>query len=346
MQCLICIQSELIQNMKKNIFHLVTLSIMGLVTTNANACASCGCSLNSDWGSQGMSTSPGWSIDVRYDYLNQNQLWSGTSKISPNVAVGVNNPQTNSSAEIEKYTKSQMLTSTIDYNNGDTWGVSLIIPYINRAHSTLGTDSVDGYTPGSTAYDSQTAGIGDIRVIGRYYGFTDQRNLGIQLGAKLPTGKTNQIASDGSTVVDPGLQLGTGTTDLIVGAYYNNNWNDNWSYFGQALYQTALNYSNMAGGSYKPGNSLNVNAGIRYEKYEWIKPTLQINSRFVKADSGDAADTFATGGTLVYLTPGFIVPVNDQMSVYTNVQIPIYQNLNGIQLAPSYIFSMGARVTF
>ena len=52
------------------------------------ACASCGCSLNADWGTQGLSTQAGWSLDLRYDYLNQNQLWSGTNKISPVVAAG------------------------------------------------------------------------------------------------------------------------------------------------------------------------------------------------------------------------------------------------------------------
>ena len=45
-----------------------------LPTTGAMACASCGCSLNSDWGTQGLSNQAGWSADIRYDYLNQNQL--------------------------------------------------------------------------------------------------------------------------------------------------------------------------------------------------------------------------------------------------------------------------------
>ena len=310
------------------------------------ACASCGCSLNADWGTQGLSTQPGWSLDLRYDYLNQNQLWSGTGKISPAVGVSAINTQTNSNAEVEKYTKSQTVTATIDYNNGESWGLSLLVPYLSRDHMTFGTDSPDGFTPGSKAYSSQTSGVGDIRLIGRYYGFSEQKNFGIQAGLKMPTGRTNQLANDGSTVVDPGLQLGTGTTDIILGVYYHNNWNDHWGYFGQALYQRALNYSNLAGGSYRPGDGLNANVGVRYENYEWVKPTLQINTRFVKTDSGDVADTYATGGTLVYLTPGAIFPVSDRTTIYSNIQIPIYQNVNGIQITPSFIFSVGARVSF
>jgi hypothetical protein len=91
---------------------------------------------------------------------------------------------------------------------------------------------------------------------------------------------------------------------------------------------------------------VNINGGLRYEGFDGIKPTLQINSRFVQKDSGDAADTFSTGGTLVYVTPGFIVPINESLSVYSSLQIPVYQNVNGIQLTPSYIFSLGAHLNF
>jgi len=218
------------------------------------------------------------------------------------------------------------------------------VPTISRQHSTLGVNG-GGYSLGDAAYDSKISGIGDIKIIGRYYGLSEQKNLGIQLGLKLPTGQKNQTGSTGAAV-DPGLQLGTGTTDLIVGAYYHDNWSDNLGYFGQALYQRALNHSTMDAGSYRTGDSINLNVGVRYEAYEWIQPTLQVNSRFVKADSGVAADTYATGGTLVYLTPGAIIPVGKSASIYSSVQLPIYQRVNGIQLTPSYIFSVGAKFNF
>ena len=57
-------------------------------------------------------------------------------------------------------------------------------------------------------------------------------------------------------------------------------------------------------------------------------------------------DTFSTGGTLVYFTPGVVVPLTPAFAIHSDVQIPVYQNLNGIQLAPTYIFSVGARYSF
>jgi hypothetical protein len=328
--------------------HILIALVAALPSSAVLACASCGCSINSDWSAQGLSATGGWSLDLRYDYLNQNKLWAGTGSISPTAAAAVTVPQTGDPAEVEQYTRNDYLTATLDYSNGTSWGLSLSLPVIKRSHSTLGVGS-DGTTfdPENGAYTSSGSGLGDVRVLGRYFGFTEMRNLGVQLGLKLPTGKKNQVANDGSlTDVDPGLQRGTGTTDLIVGAYYFGDLATDWGYFTQVTFQAALNHSTMAGGSYKPGDNLNVSIGARYRGFASFVPTVQINARYAKTDSGEAADTFATGGKLVYLTLGGILPVSPNFAPYANVQVPIYQNVNGIQLTPKYTVSVGARYTF
>jgi hypothetical protein len=328
--------------------RLLLAMLFAVPSGSAFACATCGCSVNSDFSAQGLSAEGGWSADFRYDYINQNQLRTGTGKISPAAAAAATNTATGGPAEVEQFTKNQYFTSTFDYNNGKAWGVSVSVPYVNRTHSTLGTGS-DGVTfdPANGAYASHGSGLGDVRVLGRYFGFSEQHNFGVQFGLKLPTGDKNQFSNSGSAQpVDPGLQRGTGTTDLIVGAYYFDNLSANWDYFTQASFQTALNYSNMAGGTYQPGTSVNLNAGVRYQGFEKVIPTLQINIRHATIDAGTAADTFATGGTLVYLTPGAIVRLTEKASAYVNVQLPLYQNVNGIQLAPKFILSAGARFSF
>jgi hypothetical protein len=65
-----------------------------------------------------------------------------------------------------------------------------------------------------------------------------------------------------------------------------------------------------------------------------------------RTDSGDAADTFATGGKLEYLTLGGILPVPERFASYANVQVPVYQNVNGIQLTPKYTVPLGAKYAF
>jgi hypothetical protein len=324
----------------KKLIIIVFISIFQI--QNVFACASCGCSLISDWGIMGLSIEPGWNFDLRYDYINQNKLWSGTSSISKSAAqqkLNSGNP-----IEVENYTKTQQTIATLDYTNGNQWGVSFITPYIKRTHSTDGTDGDGNYT-------SDKASIGDARIVARYFDFLEQKNLGIQLGLKLPTGQKNGLAKDGVTAIDPGLQIGTGTTDLIVGVYYNNNISHEWGYFTQATFQKALDHSNMSpnsngGTSYKPGNQYNANAGLIFDGFEKFRPSIQLNAKYLDKDTGAVADTYATGGKLVYLSPGIIFKINDNASIYGNVQIPIYQNVNGVQLVPSEIISIGTKIIF
>ncbi|BCM24499.1 hypothetical protein ZMTM_07580 [Methyloradius palustris] len=309
--------------------------------------------MSSDWESLGLSTSSGFKLDVRYDYLDQNQLRSGTGKISPQAASGIvntgsRNPANDGPQEVEKYTKNHYVTITGDYNFNPSWGVQVQVPYIDRSHATLGTSS-DGVSPADEAYESGTKNIGDIKVIGRFQGFTEQHNVGVLFGLKLPTGDHRQtgISTDPAALgdvaaIDRGLQPGTGTTDVILGVYYHDAINKDWGFFSQGVVQTALN----AKDDYRPGNGLNLNGGLRYTGFAGFTPQLQLNARYVARDSGAEADTVSTGGTLVYLSPGVVVPVNKKLSAYSFVQIPIYQNVNGVQLAPRFTASVGARYSF
>ena len=333
-----------------------------LPATGAMACASCGCSLNTDVGTQGMGMAGGWTLDVRYDTLNQNKLWSGTKSISQS-AVNAANPR----AEVENFTQNNYLTASLDYNDAEAWGVTAILPYIMRTHSTFGSGdgSLDGAAnasnPSSNGYLSQASGVGDMKIIGRYFGFAEQKDWGFQLGLKLPTGSNSQtVVNNGGALqgVDPGLQLGTGSTDVILGVYqfgYIPN-TENWGYFANIQYQATIKPTdvpvtiaqlNTPGvSSYRPGNAANLNLGLNYQGFERLVPTLQVNMLNKKVDSGTAADTLSTGGVLAYLTPGALYNLTDQTQLYANVQLPIYQNVNGYQLVPSFVASVGVRVHF
>jgi len=326
---------------------LAAVSLTAFLPQAALACASCGCTLSSDWDNLGISSSSGLKMDLRYDYLDQNQLRSGSGKISPGAASQISNngaPQ-----EVEKYTRNNYLTLGLDYSFNPDWGINLQLPYIMRSHSTLGTAS-DGLTPGPGGgqYDSRTSSIGDLKLIGRYQGFTPEHNFGILFGVKLPTGSHTDTAmssdptAPGPLPIDRGLQPGSGTTDAILGVYYMDTLSQNLDYFTQAIVQKALNSSDQ----YRPGDGANLNLGLRYVGNSNFTPQIQLNVRRVLHDVGANADTVSTGGTLVYLSPGVNVPVSQQVSLYGFVQLPVYQKVNGVQLAPRYTATIGARYAF
>jgi len=297
----------------------------------ATACASCGCSLSSDWDSQGLSAGPGVRLDLRYDFLDQNEVRSGTGKVAAWPIAG---------HEQELYTRNRYLTAGLDFSVSPNWGLNIQLPYVDRDHGTNGFN-FDGTDAGS----SHTRSLGDVKLIGRYTGISDAHDIGLQFGLKFATGSHTQTFGGGTIQGDPldrGLQPGTGTIDAILGAYRFATISQDWDYFAQATAQLPLDSSDQ----YKPGRSLNLNLGLRYMALGSLVPQLQVNARASAKDAGANASPDDSGGRTVYLSPGATFAVSEQVKVYAFVQVPIYQNLNGYQLAPKSTFSLGTRIEF
>jgi hypothetical protein len=298
----------------------------------AMACSACGCTLNSDWASQGLASSGGWRFDLRDDYFDQSQLRSGTDAVTRS-SLALPNDQ-----EIQQYTINRNVTASVDYSPNKDWGINVSLPYFNRSHATIG----EGDTEISTSHDN---GIGDLRVVARYSGFDAQRSTGLLFGLKLPTGNTSDRFETGpmtGDIVDRGLQLGTGTTDLLVGAYHFGAFSQDWGYFGQIVAQQPLDSDN----GFKPGAGVNVNVGVRYTALSTFVPELQINARAEKREQGVNADVDNSGATLIYLSPGFTWTPAHGVSLYAFMQAPLYQRVNGLQLEATRFVSVGVHYHF
>jgi hypothetical protein len=303
-----------------------------LLPTISHACSSCGCTLSSDWDSQGFATKSGFRFDVRFDFLDQSQLRSGTDTVDRSLYPP---PQ---DLELEQGTINRYTTLGFDYSPNSNWGVNLQVPYLDRSHTTI----PEGETSLSFSHSSS---IGDARLLVRYQGLTPQKNVGLQFVLKWPTGAHDVVFASGTEAGEPldrGLQPGSGTTDLLLGIYRFGTLNQDWDYFAQALAQIPLDSQD----GFRPGDSLNANFGLRYVANETVVPEIQINSRVVRRDSGIDADADNSGGTLVDLSPGMSVKVGDKMSLFGFVQVPLWQRVNGLQLAPHYTVSIGARYDF
>jgi len=320
------------------------LALLPLTAMNdALACAACGCTLSKDWGTQGISTIPGFTADLSYDYIKQNQQRYGSGTASSAL---INQLQA-AGQEIEDYTTTQTITASLNYTS-DTWGINTLLPFVHRTHGTFGDGS--GYS------SSSDNSIGDIRVIGRYSGFSADKTSGIIAGIKLPTGSTNANFSAGAAVdtpLDPSLQIGTGSTDLILGGFLTGTVAE-YGWFAQGTVQHAVATKSFAGDNYRPGDAYSLNTGIRYAKFgAKFTPMLQLNYIHRQPDTGAAAtppDALtggdATGGTLVYLAPGALIRVGGGTSVYGFVQLPIYQYVNSLQLSPRYTVTLGVSQSF
>jgi hypothetical protein len=174
----------------------------------------------------------------------------------------------------------------------------------------------------------------------------------LQLGVKLPTGRygTDVKFNSGPLAGEPldaSLQPGTGSTDIIVGAYYYQPIGQNFDFFANAQFQSAVkSKQDQPGNDYRPGNSTTVSFGVRYEANPKLVPQLQMNLLHKSVDQGALADIYSTAGYVAYVSPGLTAKVAGNLDAYGFVQVPVYSDLVGYQLFPRYTFTVGASYAF
>jgi hypothetical protein len=323
-----------------SIFRLsLSAACFSMAPMTAWACATCGCTLNAD-AAMGYSVEAGWRLSFEYDYIQQDQLRSGTHAIST-VPAG---------DELEHDTLNRYYTAGLDYNPNSDWSIALRVPYVDRTHSTYGT--YEPSEPLPPLSHSSNFSLGDVRLIGAYQGLLADHNLGLQLGVKLPTGQYGTAVKFYSgplagSPLDASLQPGTGSTDIIVGAYYYQAISENYQFFANAQFQSAVtSRQDQPGEDFRPGNNTTVTVGLRYAgNPNWI-PQLQLNLLHKDVDQGALADITDTAGYVAYISPGVTLKIRGTLYAYGFAQIPVYSDLVGNQLFPRYTVSVGASYTF
>ena len=134
--------------------------------------------------------------------------------------------------------------SACEYMFNREWGMMVRIPYANRDFTTDTGAPPDGM--GIQTYNSRS--VGDVEVMGMYTGFSKDMSTGVIFGLKLPSGTYTAYGLDRDT------QIGSGSTDLILGAYHRGliTGDNAWQYFGQMRWQQPFLYS----ASYNPDSGV------------------------------------------------------------------------------------------
>ena len=294
----------------------------------AHACASCGCTLTADWLSQGLAAQPGTTLTVRYDYAPQTTLRSGTHNLDRGaIALPADR-------EIERYTYNHSITFTLDHQFANDWGVDVQVPVLTRPHSTFAEGTME-------PSHSDTNGIGDLRVVGRWQGLSTPGSVtGIEGGLVLPTGRFKERFDAGpekGEEVDRGLQPGTGTVQAVLGAYHLGAISPELGYFLQVTSQVPLTSRE----GYKPGSFAQASAALNLTHWRNITPQLQLSFRKTWRDSGVNSDRPNSGGEQVNLAPGLSAKLSSKLVGFTYVELPLYTRVNGYQLVPKAKFSVG-----
>jgi hypothetical protein len=322
-----------VADLEKRIF-LIVISVAFTLGAGI-AKASCGasfCSVNTNWDVLGMAAEPGLRMDLRFEYIDQDQPRSGSDK----VAVG-EIPQHHD--EIRTLNRNLLVGFDYSFDNGRA--ISIQVPFVHRTH-----DHIHNHQGEQLPEHWDFSAVGDARVLGRYQFFSGDSGLsvaGMRLGLKLPTGGFHQTNDDGEEA-ERSLQPGTGTTDLLIGTYYNRTLTEGiWSnWFVQALWQIPTN--ERAG--FRPGQQFSLDAGLRHDFASKASALVQINTHIKGRDTGPEAENDTTGGTFISLSPGVSYAFTRYTSLYGFVQKPFYQHVNGVQLTADWSAAVGVTHMF
>ena len=175
-------------------------------------------------------------------------------------------------------------------------------------------------------------------------------NLTLGLGLSLPTGSI-KVRNNQGRLAEPALQPGTGAMAWLFEFSLrrfkkpNHLLGRQFAHFSVSSF-FRLNTSGQS--AYRFGNQWDLHLGGAYP----IKAGVQLLGQFVsrwrdRDDAGRSGElTDATGGTWVYLSPGLQVDLLPGLAGYGFLQVPVYRNLNGVQLTADRNVLVGVRYDF
>lgn len=300
---------------KLSLILAILFSLTFSTIKEAKACA-CGCGVFNVATSALIPNCQGGIAFLQYDYMDQSQNWSKTKDSN-----GHNHDQR---------INTQTVTAGMQYMFNRDWGAAIRVPYMTRYVKTKPHDSGMSYTRHSD--------VGDIRVNGIYSGLFSDMSTGITFGLKLPTGSTNAKTFQRNT------QIGTGSTDTILGFYHMGNFGaeSKFGYFLQSSWERPF----ITHQGYTPGYEVASAVGAYYNAGQFglakkVTPMLQFTNAKKGQDSGwaDPSHNPNSGYNFVYFAPGVEVTIND-FKLYADVEFPVYRNVNGNQLVPQNLYKV------
>ena len=294
--------------------------LIGLTPSLTWACA-CGCSIFDVGTPSLIPNGAGGTFWLEYDFMNQYINWHATGPAS-----GTYNS--------DKQIKTHFLTAGGQYMFNRSWGFMVTVPYTIRTFRTAGVgNDIDQYNH---------ANFGDVRIWGMYTGLQEDMSLGLLAGFKLPTGDHTYENFDRDT------SIGTGSTDLLLGAYKIGNLPSRignldltfrqrpFNWFLQVQYE----YPFRSTGNYTPGKEFDGALGIFYDfgqvgLLKELAPFFTVLGAARTHDLGSEADTPDSGYDRLLLAPGGEIRFWG-MRLYADVEFPAFLYMDGNQLVAPY----------
>lgn len=315
----------MIRSMRARAAALVLLCASTYPSAHAG-CSSAFCSLEGPGSLSGIGTGP--RLDWRYEYIEQDQPRLRRDKL----AVG----------EVRQHhdeirTRNQNLLTRFEYGIGNRVAWVIEMPLVRRLHEHV------HHHHGQRFFDSwEFAGLGDVRMSGRWRIAGSEHAMDswvASAGIKFAAARFDR-SNDHGDAAERSLQAGSGTQDALVGvAYYRTL--DLRHRPTQSFAQVRAQLPLHSRDDFRPGDKVNVDAGLNYPLSQHLQALLQLNAQFSGRDRGREAEPEDTGGQAWWLSPGLGLRLGKQWHAYGIVQIPLLQRVNGVQLTANWALALG-----
>jgi hypothetical protein len=295
-----------------------------------------------------------WSIDLTFQYIDQDQPRIGTADAEVGELP---------SKHDEVRTINRITSLALRYAPSERVQLGVVLPWISRFHEHLAGEHEHEELTGKHGGPHEAGperwsleGAGDLALEAQARVWSrDRSSLWLTGALELPTGPDDLDNDDGEIAELP-IQPGSGSTDLTVGLAWRGALLRETGLQGALGNTTALPYflsvtyrrNGEGRENYRLGDEWQANVGGAYPFTRRLEALLQLNARFRGKDSpGETEeDPGFTGGTFVYVSPGAQLSLGEQWAGYLFVQVPVYQDVNRLQLTSSANWLGGLQARF
>jgi len=290
---------------------VIIVSAMFSFTAFGQTCCTAGMPVGSVLGIASDTSS--FVLNLRYEYKSINLLVDNNSRLE-------NDPRSRSG---------QNISLKFDYGLSKAWAFSVIVPFIQQRRQTV-------------SESQRSFGLGDAILLTQY----SLNRLSLGTGVKLPTGKLSHSADSG-LLLSPDMQSGSGSVDylfragfsfpelfvpFLVGNLYSsyriNGVNDD---FGSSATFPGRRFG--FGNEYIAGFDLDYtligNAGF-------FIPHLGLQFRNTAPNIEQQVEAPNSGGSWLNLFAGLAFSPDSYKTISFFAEIPIYQNLEGLQITTDF----------
>lgn len=294
-----------------------------------------------------------WMVSYRYMAMNMEDLLQGSDAISNQEVYGLGYMVTPLKMDMNMHMVGVMYAPTEKLT---------LMSMINIVENDMDMQMKNMMSGMLMPFATSSSGFGDIKIAGLYSLFNKEKSrLHGQFGISIPTGSidnkdTTPMSGANEMILPYPMQIGSGTVDSEVGLTYAGLCNSfSWGHQLKGVLRFGENSND-----YRLGNQYTLDNWIAVKTFDWMSFSGRIEGAIIDKISGanpdlmpmmvTTANTENSGGTFLNAGLGLNTYVLKgafkDLQLGAEYELPLYQDVNGVQLKQQEVVTLGLLYSF